>query len=83
MDMSLPLLRRPATRGRGRSRLRAVNVEDGIRARVAVAALVDAQGAGAAADFLVVAGAGLPAVTQDLGVWGGGLVGVVVAACGG
>ena len=83
MDMSLPLLRRSATRGRGRSRLGAVDMENRIGARVAVAALVDAQGAGAATDFLVVAGAGLPAVTQDLGVWGGGLVGVVVAACGG
>ena len=81
MDMPLPLLRQGATT-RGRSRVGAVDLEDGIRARVPVAALVHAQGTGAAADFLVVAGAGLPAVTQDPGVWGGGLVGVVVAAYG-
>ena len=80
MDMPLPLLRgRGVTRGGG-SGLGAVDVENGIRARAAVAALIYAQGGGPTADFLVVAGAGLPAVAEDVRVWGGVLVGVVVAA---
>lgn len=60
VDMSPPLLRRLATR---RSRLGAVDLENRVRARAAVAALIHAQGGGPTADFLVVAGAGLPAVT--------------------
>lgn len=83
MDMPLPFLRSRTTSRRGRrSGLSAVDVENGIRARAVVAALVHAQGGGPTADFLVVAGAGLPAVAEDVRIRGRVLVGVVVAACG-